>query len=278
MVPSAPSPINYWSCLNSHICLPWLYGVGIYSYAPGGAALKLFLPEGGAQVKRSIMNKQDIPFKGILFDLDGTLIDSLPAVDRAWRAWAKKVGLDDEQVMQIIHGRPARESVTELLAGACAEIIDQEVAWLEQFETHDTQGTVVLPGTLAFLHLLNKLKVPWAIVTSGTLPVASARIKATQIAQPSVLITPECVTYGKPHPEPFLLGAQTLGLRASDCIVFEDAPAGIKAGKLAGCTVIGILSHHSAAQLQEAQWHIPSLQGVTVVANENGFLLQPCDS
>lgn len=220
------------------------------------------------------MAKQSIPFKGILFDLDGTLIDSLQAVDRVWRTWAKKIGLDGEHVMQVIHGRPARESVAELLQGRSAQVIEQEVLWLERFEAEDTEGIVVLPGTIEFLHLLNKQQVPWAIVTSGTLPVATARVKASGIPQPKVLITPEKVTYGKPHPEPFLLGAQELGLNAKECIIFEDAPAGVKAGMLAGSTVIGVLSHYKAEQLKEAVQHIQSLQSVTIQLQGAGFELQ----
>jgi len=224
------------------------------------------------------MVKQRIPFKGILFDLDGTLIDSLQAVERAYRTWARKIGLDEEHVMQVIHGRPARESVAELLHGQSEVDIDQEVLWLEKFETEDTLGTVVLPGTSEFLQLLNKLRIPWAIVTSGTLPVATARIKAASIPLPKVLITPEKVTYGKPHPEPFLLGAQELGLNAEECIIFEDAPAGVKAGVLAGGIVIGILSHYKALQLKEAVLHIESLQSVTIQLNQSVFELLVSDS
>ncbi|WP_415232093.1 HAD-IA family hydrolase [Psychromonas sp.] len=212
-------------------------------------------------------------FKGILFDLDGTLIDSLAVVDRAWRSWAKRNALDAEHVMQVIHGRPARESVMELLKGADALKIEQEFSWLERYESEDTQGVYALPGAVALLNQLNTLQIPWAIVTSGTLPVASARIKASGLPAPKVLITPEQVKKGKPDPEPFLLGAEKLGFAARHCLVFEDAPAGVKAGHLANCAVIALLTHFKPKQLPGAQYYIDSLEELLIQENEGEFRL-----
>jgi sugar-phosphatase len=212
-------------------------------------------------------------FKGILFDLDGTLIDSLAVVDRAWRSWAERNALDAEHVMQVIHGRPARESVMELLKGADLLKIEQEFSWLERYEAEDTQGVHALPGAVALLNQLNTLQIPWAIVTSGTLPVASARIKATGLPAPKVLITPEQVKKGKPDPEPFLLGAEKLGLAARHCLVFEDAPAGVKAGHSANCSVIALLTHFKPEQLPGAQNYIDSLEEPLIDEDEGKFRL-----
>ncbi|HEY7864789.1 MAG TPA: HAD-IA family hydrolase [Psychromonas sp.] len=212
-------------------------------------------------------------FKGILFDLDGTLIDSLAVVDRAWRSWAKRNGLDAEHVMRVIHGRPARESVMELLKGADALKIEQEFAWLERYESEDTQGVHALPGAVALLNQLNTQQIPWAIVTSGTLPVASARIKAAALPAPKVLITPEQVKKGKPDPQPFLLGAEKLGLAARHCLVFEDAPAGVTAGHSANCAVIALLTHFKPEQLPGAQHYIDSLEDLLIQEEEGEFIL-----
>ncbi|MFT6984338.1 MAG: sugar-phosphatase [Psychromonas sp.] len=212
-------------------------------------------------------------FKGILFDLDGTLIDSLAIVVSAWRSWAKRNGLDAEHVLQVIHGRPARESVMELLNGADALKIEQEFAWLERYESEHTQGVHALPGAVKLLNQLNTLQIPWAIVTSGTLPVASARIKATGLPTPKVLITPEQVKKGKPDPQPFLLGAEKLGLPARDCLVFEDAPAGVQAGHAANCMVIALRTHFKVEQLPGAQHYIDSLENLLIEEEKGEFKL-----
>ena len=185
-----------------------------------------------------------IYFKGCLFDLDGTLVDSTSAVNRAWTMLAKRNQLNVEYVLSVIHGRPASESINELLSGKTQEHIDAEIVWLQNEETKDTDGVVPIDGAIDLLNMLDGFGIPWAIVTSGTIPVAEARLKASGIRQPDIFITAERITYGKPNPEPYLLGANELGLDIRDCIVFEDAPAGIKAGLAANsCATIGILSH-----------------------------------
>lgn len=188
--------------------------------------------------------KKTIPFKGCLFDLDGTLIDSLPAVNRAWTLLANKYHLDTERVLQLIHGRPARDSVNEFLANEGAEGIEQEIQWLEKQESEDTEGVVAIRGAIDFLATLNQHNIPWAIVTSGTKPVATARMKAAGIPTPPKLVTAELITKGKPDPEPFLLGADKIGIDIRDCIVFEDAPAGIQAGIASRAQVVAITGQH----------------------------------
>ena len=188
-------------------------------------------------------------FKAGLFDLDGTLIDSMGAVKRSWTLLAKRNGLDAEHVMSVIHGRPARESLSLLMPDKDEAYLDSEMAWLEDLESRDTEGTVALDGSVAFLEQLNALGVPWGIVTSGTYPVASARIRAAGIPMPELLITAEKITCGKPDPEPYLLGASSLGIAIEDCIVFEDAPAGVQSGVASKAQVLAILSHYGLAEL-----------------------------
>lgn len=216
-----------------------------------------------------------LPFKGLLFDLDGTLVDSIPAVIRSWTLWAKTKGLDPDYVLSRIHGRPAKESITELLGGATEEQINVEFAWLEHQESADTEGTVPLPGSIALLEELNRLSIPWAIVTSGTRPVATARIKAAGIPMPKTLITPELITQGKPHPEPYLKGASSLGLPIEQCICFEDTGAGIQSAKSAQATAIAVLSHATKEDLPEADFHIPDhLQLKLSVSKPGEFSLE----
>ncbi len=219
------------------------------------------------------MTKISLPFKGLLFDLDGTLVDSLAAVDRCWKAWANKMGLDQEYVMSIIHGRPARESQAELLPHLSDQELDDEIRWLENAEATDMEGVVAREGTIELLTRLDEMGVPWAIVTSGTYPVANARINAAGLPQPRSLVTADRVTKGKPDPEPFELGAKELGLTANECIVFEDAPAGVAAGRSAGSEVVAILSHNAKAELDKARLHIDNLSLLAVITKENHWVL-----
>jgi sugar-phosphatase len=214
-------------------------------------------------------------FKGLLFDLDGTLVDSGAVVDRSWEQWCNKNGLDFAEVAKVLHGRPARETVRMFLPDASEEVIEREFQWLVETESSDVDGVVALPGSIEFIRRANELNVPWAIVTSGTFPVATTRIKASGIPEPTILITPESVKRGKPHPDPFLLGAEKLGLDAETCIVFEDAPAGLNAGKAAQAMTVAIMSRYSEMELPPADIYVSSLAELEIVVTEDGFKLQP---
>ncbi len=150
--------------------------------------------------------------KGFLFDLDGTLVDSLPAVERAWINWAKRRGINPQDVLDFIHGKQAITSLRHFMPGESEEAIQQEFLLLEQVEAQDTDGVTALPGAAALLERLNRLDIPWAIVTSGSIPVATARRNAGGLPQPEVFITAEQVKHGKPQPDAYLLGAERLGL------------------------------------------------------------------
>ena len=160
--------------------------------------------------------------KGLLFDLDGTLIDSLAAVDRAWGRFAERHGLDPAHVRARIHGRRSIDSIRELLPHVDPH---EEDAWLRGLESADTEGVVALPGAREILDALPLDR--WCVVTSGTSDVARARIAAAGLPLPRFAVFGEDVRHGKPHPEPFQMGAARLGLAPADCLGFEDTDAGL---------------------------------------------------
>ncbi|MGO4742770.1 sugar phosphatase [Serratia quinivorans] len=208
--------------------------------------------------------------KGFLFDLDGTLVDSLPAVERAWVNWAKRRGVDPQDVLDFIHGKQAITSLRHFMPGESEAAIQQEFLLLEQVEAQDTDGVTALPGAAALLERLNKLEIPWAIVTSGSIPVATARRNAAGLPQPEVFITAEQVKRGKPQPDAYLLGAERLGLAPQDCVVVEDAAAGILSGLAAGCQVIAVNAPADAPKLDQVDLLLSSLEQIAVSKTQQG--------
>ncbi len=185
--------------------------------------------------------------RGVLFDLDGVLVDSTPAVARVWAWWAREHGFDPEEVVKKAHGRPSITTIRELLPDADHAAEDREV---ERREISDVEGVIPLPGAKELLQALPLER--WAIVTSCTRALAHVRIAAAGLPKPKHLVTATDVRHGKPHPEPYLKGAQILGIPADDCLVIEDAPAGIRAGKAAGARVLALRTTASDAELQQA--------------------------
>jgi mannitol-1-/sugar-/sorbitol-6-phosphatase len=185
--------------------------------------------------------------RGVLFDLDGVLVDSTPAVARVWAGWAREHGFDPDEVVRKAHGRPSIATIRELLPLADHAAEDREV---ERREIADVDGVIPLPGAM---ELLRALPIDgWAIVTSGSRPLAGVRIGAAALPKPKHLVTSSDVQRGKPDPEPYLKGAHLLGVPAADCLVIEDAPAGIRAGKAAGARVLGLRTTATEAELREA--------------------------
>lgn len=210
--------------------------------------------------------------EGFLFDLDGTLVDALAVVERAWRRWGDRVGIAYNDILAFIHGKQAVTSLRHFMPGQSDAAIADEFRWLEQQEARDLDGVVALPGALALLHHLNEASIPWAIVTSGSEPVAFARRKAAGLPLPKVFVTAECVTHGKPAPDAYLLGAELFGLCPAACAVVEDAPAGILSGLNAGCRVIAVNAPAQTPRLQEADLVISSLEQLAVDALANGHV------
>lgn len=210
-------------------------------------------------------------YRGFLFDLDGTLVDSLPAVNRAWSSWGARHGLAAQQVLDYIHGKPAINSLRHFMAGQSEAAIQAEFRWLEQLEAEDTAGVQAIAGAHAMLATLNALDIPWAIVTSGSIPVAHARHKAAGLPLPEVFITAEDIKFGKPNPEPYLLGAERLGLSAPECVVVEDAPAGIIAGLEAGSAVVAVNPPADAPRLSEVALQVENLQPLHISKQPDGY-------
>jgi mannitol-1-/sugar-/sorbitol-6-phosphatase len=195
----------------------------------------------------------------ILFDLDGVLIDSTRSVDRQWRAWAREQKIDEEKVMAIAHGVRTIEVIRAVAPHLDAEA---EVRRLESREAEDQEDVAVMPGAADLISAIPDGR--WCVVTSGTRYLASARLRLGGLPVPKILVTADDVTNGKPHPEPYLKGAQLLGMKPGDCLVVEDAPAGIRSTHAAGMKVIGLTSTYPASQLGEADAVVEKLSRIHV--------------
>ncbi|MFH8441385.1 HAD-IA family hydrolase [Streptomyces sp. NPDC018026] len=179
-----------------------------------------------------------LPARALLLDMDGTLVNSDAAVDRVWRRWADRHGLDGDEVMKVVHGRQGYASMALLLPDRPMEHNHADNARMLAEETADTEGVVAIPGAAEFLASLRGQ--PHALVTSADVALSTARMAAAGLAQPDVRVTAESVGASKPDPEGFLKGAAELGIAPADCIVFEDSGAGIAAGRAAGMRVVGV--------------------------------------
>ncbi|MEU0174446.1 HAD-IA family hydrolase [Streptomyces massasporeus] len=176
--------------------------------------------------------------RALLLDMDGTLVNSDASVERVWRRWAERHGLDGDEVMKVVHGRQGYASMALLLPERPMEQNHADNARMLAEETADTDGVVAIPGAPEFLASLAGL--PHALVTSADVPLSTARMAAAGLDLPEVRVTAESVGASKPDPEGFLKGAAELGIAPGDCVVFEDSGAGIAAGRAAGMTVVGI--------------------------------------
>jgi mannitol-1-/sugar-/sorbitol-6-phosphatase len=176
-----------------------------------------------------------VPARGLLFDNDGVLVDSDAAVVTSWSRWAVEHDLDPAGVLAVVHGRRAADTVADLVPGA------RRVAATASIDRYELEDAGTVPAVAGAAGLLASLPpAVWAVVTSGTPALATARLRAAGLPLPGAMVTGHDVRTGKPDPEGYLLGARLLGLRPEDTVVFEDSPAGIAAGRAAGARVVGV--------------------------------------
>ena len=203
----------------------------------------------------------------ILFDLDGVLMDSGAAVERAWTRWAVGHELDVAGVLAEAHGRRTQDTIR---AVAPWLDVETETRGLEAGESDDTDGVVALPGAASLLESLPSDR--WAVATSGSRRLATTRLAHGGLPLPRVLVTAEDVERGKPDPQPYLAAAAALGVEPSQCLVVEDAPAGIAAGKAAGAAVLAVTTTFPVSELGAADYQAPSLAGVRLQDVSSGEL------
>jgi mannitol-1-/sugar-/sorbitol-6-phosphatase len=211
--------------------------------------------------------------QAVLFDLDGVLVDSTPAVARVWTRWAVAHGIDPQRTITHAHGRRSIETVRALAPELNAE---EENLRVEQMEIEDKEGVTALAGASLLLTTLPQNR--FAIVTSATSPLARARIGYADLPLPEHLVTADDVTEGKPSPEPYLKGAALLGFAPQDCIVVEDAPAGIVSAHQAGMRVIALPNTYPIDELAGSTAIVSSLEYLEVQMRHGSLQLQLRDS
>jgi sugar-phosphatase len=204
--------------------------------------------------------------RAILFDLDGVLMDSTRAVERQWRLWAEENCLDPAKIIEVAHGRRTVETISLVMPHIDAAA---EAAKLEKREANDVEGVTVMPGACDLLASLPRGR--WCVVTSGTRYLATRRLALGNLPIPDTLITADDVREGKPHPEPYLKGAERLGVEPPECLVIEDAPAGIRAARAAGMKAIGLASTYEALELAEADAIVSTLGELEIRTNGDGI-------
>ncbi|MEU1434984.1 HAD-IA family hydrolase [Streptomyces sp. NPDC005775] len=206
--------------------------------------------------------------RALLLDMDGTLVNSDAVVERCWRRWALRQGLDPEAALKVVHGRQGYATMAVLLPDRPMEENYADNRLMLAEETADTDGVVPIGGAPAFMDAITAL--PHALVTSADLALARARMTAAGLRMPELRVTAESVGASKPDPEGFLKGAAGLGFAPADCIVFEDSEAGIAAGRAAGMRVVGV-GPRAAALSPDA--HVDDLTRIRVEAAADGSVV-----
>jgi sugar-phosphatase len=177
--------------------------------------------------------------RAVLFDMDGTLVDSDAVVDRSWSRWAIEYGVPVADVLAIAHGSPAKATITRMRPDLTPAEVAVAVARVLDIESDDVSDVVPTPGALELTALLDRIGVPWAVYTSASTRLAKVRLDAVGIS-PSILVTLDDVSRGKPDPEGYLRAAELLGVPATQCLVVEDTVVGLTAGRAAGALTAGL--------------------------------------
>jgi len=211
--------------------------------------------------------------QAVLFDLDGVLVDSTPAVARVWTRWALAHGVEPERAIAHAHGRRSVETVRALAPELNAE---EENLKVEQMEIEDKEGVTALPGAARLLTILPQDR--FAIVTSATRDLARARVGYAGLSLPKHLVSADDVLDGKPSPEPYLKGAELLGFAPHDCVVFEDAPAGILSAQNAGMRVIALPNTYPVDELAGSTAIVRSLEDLEFRMRDGSLHLHLRDS
>lgn len=213
----------------------------------------------------------EVTCSGLLFDLDGVLVDSTPAVARVWSKWALSHGLDPVETVRLAHGRPSIATIRDIFPDFPDADVVAENEVVLRGEIEDTDGVIPLPGARELLDSLPPDR--WAIVTSCSRPLAEVRLRAAGLPIPQRLLTSDDVVNGKPAPEPYLKGAALLGVPAPRCLVFEDAPAGVVAGKAAGALVVAFRTTATDPELEiaGADWILRGCSSLSVVESDHGW-------
>ena len=207
--------------------------------------------------------------RAVLFDLDGVLVDSNPIAERHWRLWAERHGLDAGEIARTHHGRPTAETVRRVAPHLDAA---HEARLKETAEADDTDGLRAYAGAAALLAGLPDGR--WAIATSGTRRTATFRLAHVGLPEPAALVTADDVERGKPAPDPYLLAARTLGVDPADCVVVEDAPAGIEAAHAAGARVVAVASTNAPDALAGADAVVDRLAALRVEVGAQGLTVR----
>lgn len=209
----------------------------------------------------------DMTCDAILFDLDGVLVNSMAVVQRHWMRWAAENDISFADLKAVAFGLTSTEVVARLAPHLDAEAEGQR---MQAAEAADTDGLVIFPAAGPLLRSLPAGR--WAVATSGDRATATTRLTFGELPIPDVFITADDVTQGKPHPEPYLKAAAGLGVDPADCVVIEDSPVGVRAGRAAGARVIGVASTHAAEELAAADLVIDDLGDLAVSVEESGRL------
>lgn len=204
-------------------------------------------------------------YSAFLFDMDGTILNSIASAERVWGRWALAHGLDLETFLPFMHGKRGIDTITSLNLPGVDPAVEAEK--ILRGEIDDVEGVVALPGAAEFLAKLPADR--WTIVTSSPLELCRARLRAAGLSEPALKVTAEDVTIGKPDPQGYRLGASRLGMDPADVLVFEDVPAGIKAGEAAGSEVMVITATHNH-KVEGGRYRITDYRGLVPHVGEDG--------